>query len=136
MNLEKILYLINLTKDSDISLVDTVVDFYNDDSGYNLVVKNKSNISDVYITYSLKVDEEDNELFHINKSINDIESDVSYSIKLKNIIDRHFGDLFVNSNRVIRYEFNDDILNKNNVSEWEIISYYDYYEQKHSSIGR
>ena len=135
LSLEKMAFFISLTKDNDFSfeLLNNVVDYYLDDDTYNMII----NLSrGMYVTYSLKYDEEDKSVIHINKNLNDIESDIKYTLELRKIIDRTFCDLFRNSDRVIRYEFNDDVINKNNVGEWKIVNCYDYYEQKNTGRSK
>ena len=135
LSLAKMAFFISLTKDNDFSfeLLNNVVDYYLDDDTYNMII----NLSrGMYVTYSLKYDEEDKSVIHINKNLNDIESDIKYTLELRKIIDRTFCDLFRNSDRVIRYEFNDDVINKNNVSEWKIVNCYDYYEPKNTGRSK
>lgn len=115
MKLEKIKFLIGLCHDKDFS--DNIIDFEFNDGVYTLICKNDSNS---YVKYTVSKRESD------IKIIKDLEDNMScYNVKLRKIFDRYFGEVTLNFDKQIMYEFNTDVIKKS-VNEINIISENEY----------
>ena len=125
MNIDKLLFYINLTKDEDFS--NQVVDCEKEDNQYTVIVKKieEDSLNKDYVKYI--VNKKDN-VINITKEYND--DIVSYKLLFKNILGRYFCEVSNNYIKKVMYEFDKDILPIENVSQSNIKDEYIYEEVK------
>ena len=105
MNIDKLLFYINLTKDEDFS--SQVVDCEKEDNQYTVIVKKieEDSLNKDYVKYI--VNKKDNVINIIKEYNDDI---VSYKLLFKNILGRYFCEVSNNYIKKVMYEFDKDIL--------------------------
>jgi len=111
MNIDKLLFYINLTKDEDFS--SQVIDFNEEDNQYIVIVK-KINEKDLNIDYVKYIVSKKDNIINITKEYND--NIVSYKLLFKNILGRYFCEVSNNYIKKVMYEFNKDVLSMEKVS--------------------
>ena len=116
MNIDKLLFYINLTKDEDFS--SQVVDCEKEDNQYNVIVKKieEDSLNKDYVKYV--VSKNDN-VINIRKEYNN--DVIDYKLLFKNILGRYFCEVSSNYIKKVMYEFDKDILPVEEVSNSNII---------------
>lgn len=107
MELNNILFLLSLTKDQISN--SNIVSFEYDYDTLKLIARKEVNNRNVdnYVEYSIK-----NNDSYISITKRDNESEVYYDFCFYNIINRYFCEVYIDSKKNYRYEFNYDVLSK------------------------
>ncbi len=107
MDLEKTLFLLSLTKDKDLPLnisYKDIVDFYEEENKFVLIVKKIENNIKHFIKYEFLNSKNNVDIYKYF----DEQEDIYYSINFKNIKGRHLAQVSINGLNFGIYEFNKD----------------------------
>ena len=128
MNYDKIAYIVSLIKDEEFNLNNVVSfeDNFNDDvNTYRIIVRRKEEMTNetTYIEYILK--KNDNEI-KITKN-----SDITqeYLLISKDILNRHFTEVYKDSKQRAMYEFNNNLMTSDDI---KVLHYDEYPDIKRS----
>ena len=128
MNYDKIAYIVSLIKDEEFNLNNVVSfeDNFNDDvNTYRIIVRKKDELTNetTYIEYILK---KNNNEIKITKN-----SDITqeYLLVSKDILNRHFTEVYKDSKQRAMYEFNNNLLTNDDI---KVLHYDEYPDIKRS----
>ena len=128
MNYDKIAYIVSLIKDEEFNLNNVVSfeDNFNDDvNTYRIIVRKKDELTNetTYIEYILK---KNNNEIKITKN-----SDITqeYLLVSKDILNRHFTEVYKDTKQRAMYEFNNNLLTNDDI---KVLHYDEYPDIKRS----
>lgn len=128
MNYDKIAYIVSLIKDEEFNLNNVVSfeDNFNDDvNTYRIIIRKKDELTNetTYIEYILK---KNNNEIKITKN-----SDITqeYLLVSKDILNRHFTEVYKDTKQRAMYEFNNNLLTNDDI---KVLHYDEYPDIKRS----